>query len=52
MVFRSGPRTFQTKYVFYTMKAPAPGAGQPSSGDWWPDGHGVLTETITLPGDQ
>ncbi|MEQ1728476.1 MAG: hypothetical protein ABL982_08840 [Vicinamibacterales bacterium] len=45
---QTGPQTFQTKYVFYTTKAPDPASGQPSSGDWWPDGHGVLTETITL----
>ena len=45
------PRTFETKYVFYTTKAPGPGDGAPNSGDWWPAGHGVLTETITLSDD-
>ena len=45
------PRTFETKYVFYTTKAPGPGEGAPSSSDWWPSGHGVLTETITLSDD-
>ena len=45
------PRTFETKYVFYTTKAPGPGDGAPSSSDWWPSGHGVLTETITLSDD-
>ena len=44
-------RTFETKYVFYTTKAPGPGDGAPSSSDWWPSGHGVLTETITLSDD-
>ena len=44
------PQTFQTKYVFFTTKEPAPGAGSPK-GDWWPAGHGVLTETITLSAD-
>ena len=44
------PRTFQTNYVFFTTKEPASGAGSPK-GDWWPAGHGVLTETITLSAD-
>ena len=42
---------FETKYVFYTTKAPGPGDGAPTSSDWWPAGHGVLTETITLSDD-
>jgi hypothetical protein len=45
------PRTFETKYVFYTTKAPGPGDGAPNNSDWWPAGHGVLTETITLSSD-
>lgn len=45
------PRTFETKYVFYTTKAPSAGDGAPNGSDWWPDGHGVLTETITLSDD-
>jgi len=45
------PRTFETKYVFYTTKAPGPGDGAPNSSDWWPAGHGVLTERITLADD-
>ena len=44
-------RRFETKYVFYTTKAPDPGDGAPTSNDWWPAGHGVLTETITLSDD-
>jgi hypothetical protein len=43
-------RTFETKYVFYTTREPGPGEGT-AKGDWWPAGHGVLTETITLSND-
>jgi hypothetical protein len=39
--------TFQTKYVFYTTKEPAAGDPAPK-GDWYPAGHGVITETITV----
>jgi hypothetical protein len=46
-----GRRTFETNYVFYTTRAPGPGEGSPNSRDWWPAGHGVLTETITLSDD-
>jgi hypothetical protein len=46
-----GPRTFETKYVFYTTQAPGPGDGAPNNSDWWPAGHGVLSETITLSDD-
>jgi len=45
-----GPNRFQTKYMFYTTKEPGPGDGA-SKGDWWPAGHGVLTENITLSSD-
>lgn len=48
---QTGPRTFETKYVFFTTKAPDPGDGAPIGSDWWPAGHGVLTETITLSDD-
>ena len=48
---RIRPRTFETKYLFYMTKAPNPAEGEPASGDWWPAGHGVLTETITLSAD-
>ena len=44
------PRTFQTKYVYYTTRKSQPSDGPPNT-DWWPAGHGVLTETITLSGD-
>jgi hypothetical protein len=45
------PRTFETKYVFYTTKTPGPGDGAPNGNDWWPAGHGELTERITLSDD-
>lgn len=45
------PRTFETKYIFYTTSAPGPGNAALKGGDWWPAGHGVLTETITLSED-
>jgi hypothetical protein len=45
-----GPQKFQTKYVYYTTQPPGPGDGA-GKGDWWPAGHGVLTETITLSAD-
>lgn len=48
---QTGPRTFETKYVFYTTQAPGPGEGSPNTADWWPAGHGVLTETIELSDD-
>ena len=44
-------RTFETKYVFYTTTAPGPDDGAPNDRDWWPAGHGVLTETVTLSDD-
>lgn len=43
-------RTFETRYVFYTTKESSPADGTPK-GDWWPAGHGVLTEIITLSDD-
>jgi len=45
------PQTFETKYVFFTTQPPAAGDGAPKNSDWWPAGHGVLTETITLADD-
>ena len=45
------PRTFETKYLFFATKAPGPGDGAPEGRDWWPSGHGVLTEIITLSDD-
>lgn len=37
--------------AYGTTKAPGPGDASQNSGDWWPAGHGVLTETITLSDD-
>ncbi len=48
---RIDPQTFETKYVFYTTKAPSPADSVLNRSDWWPAGHGVLTETITLSSD-
>jgi len=48
---QTGPGKFETKYVFYTTKAPGPGEGAPNGSDWWPAGHGVLTENIALSAD-
>lgn len=43
--------TFETKYLFFTTKAPSSADTAAHGRDWWPDGHGVLTETITLSAD-
>ena len=48
---QTSPRTFETKYVFYTTQAAGPGDGTKGNRDWWPAGHGVLTEIITLAED-
>lgn len=48
---RTGPRTFETKYFFYTTRASVPADSAPTRTDWWPAGHGELTETITLSAD-
>jgi hypothetical protein len=45
------PRRFETKYIFYTTREPGPEDHAPKSSDWWPAGHGVLTETITMSDD-
>lgn len=45
---QTGPNTYETKYMYYTTKAPGPGDGSPNGNDWWPAGRGVLTETIKL----
>ncbi|MEO7868303.1 MAG: hypothetical protein ABIU54_11750 [Candidatus Eisenbacteria bacterium] len=46
-----GERKYQTKYVFFTTKAPDSTNGAPNAGDWWPAGHGELTERIHLSED-
>jgi hypothetical protein len=44
-------RTFETRYVFFTTQVPGPGDGSKGNRDWWPAGHGELTEVITLADD-
>lgn len=48
---QTSPGKFETKYLFFMTRPPDPKLGEPKSGDWWPAGHGELTETITLSGD-
>ena len=48
---QTGPGKFETKYLFYMTQAPDTHAGQPAGDDWWPAGHGELTETIVLSAD-
>lgn len=48
---QTSARTFETKYLFYTTQAAGPGEGTKGNRDWWPAGHGVLTEIITLADD-
>lgn len=45
---KTGPRQFETKYVFYQTRAPEPADGDGNAGAWLPAGHGVLTEKISL----
>ncbi|MEP6766691.1 MAG: hypothetical protein ABJB66_20410 [Gemmatimonadaceae bacterium] len=48
---RIDSHTFQTKYLFFMTKASTPVDSLPTKTDWWPAGHGVLTETITMSDD-
>ena len=48
---RIDARTFATKYMFFTTRTPAPGDGATNGNDWWPDGHGIINEKITLSAD-
>lgn len=48
---QTGPRTFETKYVFFTTRAPEPDDHAPGKSDWWPAGRGELTETVALSDD-
>lgn len=48
---QTGPGKFETKYLFYMTRAPEPGDGAPRGSDWWPAGHGELTEIIVLSDD-
>ncbi len=48
---QTGPGRYETRYVFWTTQAAGPGEGARGNSDWWPAGHGVLTESITLAAD-
>ena len=47
----TGPRQFEAKYEFYVTKAPATFEDITKGGGWLPNGHGVLTEKVTLAED-
>ena len=46
-----GERQYEARYEFFVDKAPANFAEIARGGGWAPDGHGVLTEKITLAPD-
>lgn len=48
---KTGPRQFETRYLFYQTRAPGAADGEGAAGGWLPTGHGVLTETIMLSAD-
>jgi hypothetical protein len=48
---QTAPGKFETKYLFFMTRPPDPKAGEPAGDDWWPAGHGELTESITLSAD-
>jgi len=48
---KTGPRQFETRYLFYRTRTPEPADGEGNAGGWLPAGHGVITETITLAPD-
>ena len=48
---RRGPREFEATYAFYVTKAPATFDDIAKGGGWSPNGHGVLTERITVSDD-
>ncbi|MEP6591215.1 MAG: hypothetical protein ABJC19_08520 [Gemmatimonadota bacterium] len=47
----TGPKTFETKYLFWQTRVPVAADGPGNEGGWLPAGHGVLTEKITLSAD-
>lgn len=47
----TGERKFLAKYVFFTTKAADSTTAMRTGSDWWPAGHGVLTEHIELSPD-
>ena len=48
---RTGDRTFEAKYTFFTTAPPSDMKSLASGGGWGPAGSGVLTERITLAAD-
>lgn len=48
---KTGPLTFETKYLFYQTRAPVAADGPGNDNAWLPAGHGSLTESITLSAD-
>jgi hypothetical protein len=48
---KTGARQYETRYEFFVDKAPANFDEITKGGGWAPDGHGVLTEQITLAAD-
>jgi hypothetical protein len=48
---KGAPRQFEARYAFYITKAPGGYEDIAKGGGWSPNGHGVLTERITLSDD-
>jgi hypothetical protein len=48
---QTGPRQYETRYVFFQSKPPASLDQIMQGGGWMPAGHGVLDEKITLAED-
>jgi hypothetical protein len=45
---QTGPRQYECRYEFFATKPPARFDEIAKGGGWAPDGHGILTEKITL----
>jgi hypothetical protein len=48
---KTGPRQYETRYVYYWTKPPAALDEITKGGGWSPGGYGVLTQKITLSDD-
>ncbi len=48
---KTAPREFETRYAFYVTKPPSAFEDIVNGGGWTPNGHGVLTEKITVADD-
>ena len=48
---RTGARQYEARYEFFVNKSPANFDDIAKGGGWAPDGHGVLTEKVTLSAD-